>query len=64
MDNANITIRHDPHTGNKRPWEVCFEVEGRSFSVIGSCATEAAAKKSAKDAAKRNAHLYDVNLAI
>jgi|SanBayMetagenome_1026888.scaffolds.fasta_scaffold232587_2 hypothetical protein len=60
MKNAKVWISYNPNTGNKRPWEVYFQVDGFEVRFISSCANEEAAGKSLKKLIKRCDGMYSI----
>lgn len=57
---VQVSIRYNPLTGSKKPFEVCWHPEGRALSVIASCKTETGARKSLAETVRRNREHFEL----
>lgn len=60
MKTLTAWIENNPQTGEVKPWEVWYQVEGFGPKRNASCKTEEAAKKSMAAMLKRNAPYFNV----
>ena len=62
MQNAKFWIENNPETGSVKPFEIFWQIEGKSVIKCGSCKTHENAMKSIKGSIKRNAKYFNIDV--
>lgn len=60
MKAAKVWIENNPNTGELKPWEVWFQVEGFPPRRVASCKDETGANKSKIKVIARNSEYYHI----